>query len=337
MIDISIVIPVYNAEKFLKDCIDSILSQTFSNYEIILVDDGSTDSSSSICNEYKNKDSRILYIKKTNSGVSDSRNVGLNNAHGEWILFVDADDFLGTSNYLEKMFVFSLNNKNKMAIYQYVVNLEGNKENYNKCYINENCNKNYIIANIIRPKDYDGNCICNAPCVWGKLFNRNTIIENNIYFKKGIKMYEDGLFMLDYFKYIDDIEVIENTKYVYRIHNESAMHKFQENSFEEKMMIRDYFLNLMKLNSKVINSAIISATFGTYRGLIKNAHLDIADKNNKDYKRYIKINKDILSNKNISFRYLSKGNKLDLIIYRICPFLLYYISDFVVKTRIKSN
>ena len=144
-------------------------------------------------------------------------------------------------------------------------------------------------------------------------------------------MYEDGLFMLDYVKYIDDVKIIKDTKYVYRIHNESAMHKFQYNALNEKIVIRNYYLDLIALNSKIINSAIISAIFGTYRGLIKNARLD--NKSNKDYKKYIEINKDILKNDNYSFDYLSKGAKIDMLIYKFCPFLLYFVSSLVVKIK----
>ena len=331
MIEISIIIPIYNAEKYLNDCIESILKQTFKKFEIILVDDGSTDSSGLICNDYRKKDSRIIYIHKENTGVSDSRNIGIDNAKGEWILFIDADDLLGTSDYLEKMYYFALNNGAKMPVHEYVTELRKNDEITKKSYINKNIDKNHIIANIIRPKDYDGNFLYYAPTIWGKLFSKKIIIDNHIYFRKDIKMYEDGLFMLDYVKYIDDVKIIKDTKYVYRIHNESAMHKFQFNALNEKIVIRNYYLDLIDLNSKIINSAIISAIFGTYRGLIKNSRLD--NKSNKDYKKYININKDILNNDNYSFDYLSKGAKIDILIYKFCPFLLYCVSSLVVKIR----
>ena len=96
---ISIIIPVYNVEKYLSRCLDSILSQTFTNFEVVLVDDGSTDSSGDICDEYERCDNRIKVHHKKNGGVSSARNMGLDNAVGEWITFVDADDWIDKNMY----------------------------------------------------------------------------------------------------------------------------------------------------------------------------------------------------------------------------------------------
>ena len=91
---ISIIVPVYNVEKYLKKCIDSILNQTYSNIEILLIDDGSTDNSGIICDNFKKRDSRIKVVHKKNSGVSSTRNYGLDLATGKYISFVDSDDFV---------------------------------------------------------------------------------------------------------------------------------------------------------------------------------------------------------------------------------------------------
>lgn len=91
---ISIIVPVYNVEKYINKCLQSILNQTYSNLEIILIDDGSTDKSGEICEQYAQKDNRIAVIHKKNGGLSDARNYGIRNATGTWILFVDSDDFI---------------------------------------------------------------------------------------------------------------------------------------------------------------------------------------------------------------------------------------------------
>ena len=96
---ISIVVPIYNVEKYLKECIESILIQTYKNLEIILVDDGATDSSGSICDEYKQKDNRIKVIHKKNGGLSDARNAGIEVATGEYISFIDSDDYIANDMY----------------------------------------------------------------------------------------------------------------------------------------------------------------------------------------------------------------------------------------------
>ena len=99
---ISIIVPVYKAEKHLSECIDSIISQTYENFELILIDDGSPDNSGKICDEYAEKDKRIRAIHKENGGVSSARNTGLDNASGEYITFIDSDDFVD-KQYLEKL------------------------------------------------------------------------------------------------------------------------------------------------------------------------------------------------------------------------------------------
>lgn len=91
---ISIIIPVYNSDKTINRCVDSILSQTFNNWELLLIDDGSTDRSGELCDEYSAKDQRIKVFHKKNGGVSSARNLGLNNVKGEWITFCDSDDFV---------------------------------------------------------------------------------------------------------------------------------------------------------------------------------------------------------------------------------------------------
>ena len=102
-IDISIIVPVFKAETFINRCVDSILAQSFSNFELILIDDGSPDKCPEICDEYSKKDKRIRVIHKTNAGVSAARNTGIKVAKGKWLMFCDSDDYV-SSNWCEKMY-----------------------------------------------------------------------------------------------------------------------------------------------------------------------------------------------------------------------------------------
>lgn len=101
---ISIIVPVYNVERFLRKCIDCILAQTFIDFELLLINDGSKDNSGAICDEYGAKDSRIRVFHKKNGGVSSARNLGLDNAKGEWVIFMDADDFWCDNTILEQLY-----------------------------------------------------------------------------------------------------------------------------------------------------------------------------------------------------------------------------------------
>lgn len=96
---LSVIVPVYNAEEYLRKCIDSILYQTYSDLELLLINDGSTDSSGAVCDEYARRDERVRVIHKENGGVSSTRNLGLDLAQGEWITFVDADDWIEHETY----------------------------------------------------------------------------------------------------------------------------------------------------------------------------------------------------------------------------------------------
>ena len=103
---VSIIVPVYNVEPYLRQCLDSVLGQTFKNFEVLLVNDGSSDSSGDICREYVEKDSRFHYFEKENGGLSDARNYGIERAQGEYLTFIDSDDFVN-EKHLENLFLAS--------------------------------------------------------------------------------------------------------------------------------------------------------------------------------------------------------------------------------------
>ena len=114
---ISIIVPIYKTEQYLQRCIDSILAQTFTNFELLLIEDGSPDNSGKICDKYALKDSRIKVYHKENGGVSSARNLGLDHATGEWITFCDSDDWVN-KDWLE---LFILNSNTDMVIQSYYV------------------------------------------------------------------------------------------------------------------------------------------------------------------------------------------------------------------------
>ena len=120
---ISVIVPVYNTEQYLHRCIDSILAQTYTDFELLLIDDGSKDNSGKICNEYAAKDSRVRVFHKENGGVSSARNIGLDNAKGGWISFVDSDDWISTE-YLENLFNAVDNTVDLVVAYAHLVDYQ---------------------------------------------------------------------------------------------------------------------------------------------------------------------------------------------------------------------
>lgn len=180
-IKISVVVPVYNVEKFLKKCIDSILEQDFKEYELILINDGSTDSSFKIAKSYS--DSRIVLINKENEGLSATRNLGINIAKGEYILHIDSDDWI-EPNYLSALYNTAIVEKADIVIADYYIDYEGKLAIYRQVGRGKwksdsiSCVKKIIAGEI-------------NPSVWNKLIKRNLYIDKNIQHPVKISYGED--------------------------------------------------------------------------------------------------------------------------------------------------
>lgn len=190
---ISVIVPVYNAEKYLKQCIDSILSQDFADFELLLIDDGSKDTSGSICDEYAQKDKRIRVFHKENRGVSSARNVGLDNAKGEWIYFSDADDEVD-KNGLKRLLELTSNQIDLvMAGYKVL----GKNQIIQYCTQLKSCSE-YISPNQALTELYYPIHGYYQGFLWSKLFRSSVIRENSHKFNTNIYYNEDRLFIFEY-------------------------------------------------------------------------------------------------------------------------------------------
>lgn len=212
---ISIIIPVYNSEKFLNRCIDSILSQTYSDFEIILVDDGSSDSSGDICDGYARADKRIKAFHKSNGGVSSARNFGLGKANGEWVTFIDADDYV--SQFLLEDYVSRMHNNSDLYIQGFIDVTGGNQSKMfeEDMFVYEDCFKETekVRNNIV------------YSYVFNKLFNINIVRRYGISFETNISMLEDTLFVFHYLKHIYSICHVPTANYYYETNDNSASKK----------------------------------------------------------------------------------------------------------------
>lgn len=208
---ISIIIPIYNSEKYLNHCIDSVLNQTYKNLEILLVNDGSTDTSDIICQRFASMDNRIVYIKKSNEGVSSARNCGLEKVTGEFIGFVDSDDII-EKDMFEKLLATAINHK--ADIVECGHNLVDLKNRIKPFPLNHeiiegslNCVTNYLLSKNTR------NFVCN------KLYNKDVI--NGLRFSK-LAYSEDFVFNVKSFNNCNKKIVIEDILYNYVITSTSA-------------------------------------------------------------------------------------------------------------------
>ena len=206
-IKVSIIVPVYNVEKYLVQCIESILVQKLNNYEVILIDDGSTDNSGKICDEYSNKYNEIVVIHQENTGLSGARNTGIKVAKGEYLMFVDSDDYIYSKIDLGKI----------------VANLNGDIIQYKWIYYYDKQKKYMFFKDnviyddmqyekLLYEKVKDGTLSISA-C--DKFVKRSIIIDNKIFFKEGL-LSEDIDWSLNLYLHTNSLKVINENIYVYR-------------------------------------------------------------------------------------------------------------------------
>lgn len=196
--NISIIIPVYNAEHYLASCIESVICQTYTNWELLLINDGSKDDSLSICQSYCEKDSRISVYSKMNSGVSDTRNFGIEKSRGEWVCFIDSDDTVEVDYLLKLVKGTNPQNDNQFALCGYR-NVYINKENDSDTHtFAQDYNSVGIVEALCMA---ERNNIINSPVC--KLFKKNIIIDNKLRFDRTINYGEDHLFVLEYCLFVN--------------------------------------------------------------------------------------------------------------------------------------
>ena len=201
---ISIIIPIYNVEKYLEKCLNSVISQTYNNIEIILVNDGSKDKSKEICNNYAKRDNRIRVIHNENKGVSNARNTGIDIAKGKYITFIDADDYVD-KNYVDVLYALCIKNNADIAV------CGVKDEDYAGNVINETnemeikLHKKEFLKELLNEKYFFSVC-------WAKLYKNNVI--DNIRFNEDMKIGEDFEFL---YKLLQNVNIayINTTKKTY--------------------------------------------------------------------------------------------------------------------------
>lgn len=226
MVSVSIIVPVYNAESYLEKCVDSLLKQSMRDIEIILINDGSTDSSGYLCDKYKKNTDRITVIHQENQGVSVARNAGLAVASGEWITFVDSDDWVDHS-LCSKAVKFGEDNDAEVVIFHYWTaysdkHTKSRFISFEQGEITDH--KNLLLKKTI--SQYYGGNIDNsgvsAGTTWGKLIKRKILTENRIQFQPGLVRAQDTIFWLSCFNVSNKIFMLNEALYYYRISNTSV-------------------------------------------------------------------------------------------------------------------
>ena len=286
---ISVIVPVYNAESVLHYCVDSILNQSYKDFELILVDDGSTDESREICDSYASDNSNIVVKHIGNQGVSKARNTGIDLAKGEYICFVDSDDFIET-DYLERL----INTKDKFPEYDNIwcgFHTVDGYENYNvlqEALFSDNeeiteTSTRYIMT--IHEKWLDAGPVC-------KLYSRKVILDNKLRFSEDLSLGEDLIFNFDYLDCTNGrILVINDCLYNYtQINDKSLGSKYYPDMFDiykriNKVM-HDYLIEWECNTEEVIK--FYNSCFYSYEKTLRNTFSNQSDLKNKyKYNRLI--------------------------------------------------
>lgn len=329
---ISIIIPMYNAEKHIERCVKSILNQTYSQYEIIIINDGSTDNSKIICEKLIEENNSIKLINIENSGVSFARNIGIDNAIGRYFLFIDSDDWIEPDT-LEVAYNTIISNESDIVIFGFVydrykknalIKSEIKSVLYNENFAVDEMNKNFrYLYNTI---DFSSSC--------NKLFDSQIIKNNKIKFNEENIIFEDLCFNLKYLKLCDKISIIKEVFYHYTS-NEEVNH-------------------LSKRNKDITEDVIIAANsligFCKYINLDKDEQVEIysylqtifnlALKNIKFKKNSFlikiksikKLSESSIYNAVLKYYSDNPFNKLQLIFFEK---KMYYFSYLLIKSKIK--
>lgn len=208
---ISVIVPVYNVDQYLHRSIDSILSQTYTDIEVLLVDDGSTDRSGEICDEYANKDPRVRVFHKINEGVSSARNVGLDNAKGQWITFVDADDWIDKNMY-QKLYNTAVSTQADIVLcsfYEY--------HGFGKTFLVESISTESDKIEILR------NYMLSFTALWNMLVSRDLYTDYHLRIPKEINNCEDFWLTVRLFYYAKQISSLHIPLYYYNRENVNSI------------------------------------------------------------------------------------------------------------------
>lgn len=230
MTKLSVIVPVYNSEKYLEKCLESLVNQTLEEIEIIIVNDGSTDNSQKIIDKYIDKyPTKIKALVQKNSGQAVARNLGIKNANGEFIAFVDSDDYVEKDAY-EKAYNYAVENSLEIVCFNFWEE-KGNEKKESGYYNFEN-------------RNVDIKYILNETSPWNKIINRNLIIENNINFMENY-IYEDLELIPRLVLYTNKIGFIDECLYNYVLHDNSTM---RQKKYNEKLNSIYFVMESLKKN-----------------------------------------------------------------------------------------
>lgn len=327
---ITIVIPVYNVEAYIDRCIESVRKQTYSNLEIILVDDGSPDKCPEICDEYAKKDKRIKVIHKENGGVSSARNIGIENSTGVWLCFVDADDYI-EEDFCKELYKKAIDKDADIVQSSYNRVTNSKVEKINTDYKEYEYNSKEYLIQTLNPQTGFGFCHM-------KLYRKSII--KDVRFNEELKVGEDALFGEQISHQINKAVMVRKALYNYRVNEESVVRKFDKNyvkKYLEAMIKNKEFLNKEYKDDKDIQQNYYN--FVAYHVLLIAVNYCYHPENKSENKRKLlrevcEINVFKQAIKKSNFNNLSLTRKITLFSLK---YKLYILTALICEFRQKQN
>lgn len=335
---VSIIVPVYNVEKYLDRCINSLVNQTLKDIEIILVDDGSPDSCPELCDEYAEKDNRIKVIHKENGGLGFARNSGLDMASGEYFAFADSDDYVDLDFY-EKLYTAAKSGNYDLVqggiSTKHKDHIETRIHPYAGQTFNEEGVKSILLPSVLGPDTYDKNSSDMSTCIG--IYRLSLVRDNNIRFVSEREyISEDAIFDIEIFRHIKSAVIIDGAGYYYCYNEESLTHKYIPNRFEQIKKLCDYELSLVNddlLKERIIGTFLINV-IATLKLEVRNYNKTGSKKDKLKIKQIVKDRyvKNILN----SYPYKNQPAK-KRILYMCIHKGLWHCVLFITNLKLKSG
>lgn len=334
---ISVIVPIYNAEKYLKKCIESIINQDYKNIEIILINDGSVDSSEKICENYAKKDKRIKVIKKKNEGVSKARNIGIEISNGKWITFVDADDWI-EKNYISYLYNNGIRTNSEISLTTFP-----NKYIENS-YDNFTSKKEDV--QILKGNDAAKMMLYYKIVIssWNKMYKKEMLEQEKIKFKENLSYGEGFEFVINAMIHSKKVCISNKKIYNYRVDNiNSAMTVFKEKLVTGSLESQKYILKEIneryKNNLIVLNNLIKAWNYSYWHTNCDCLNTIYGSRSQSKYK---KMTKKISENcrkgiKNISNKEVPNIDKAKIMLYFISPDIASKIINKLRKRKFNKN
>ena len=304
MPEVSVILPVYNSEKSLKRCIESVISQTFSDFELIIINDGSTDNSREICENFKYRDKRITVFNQQNAGVSAARNKGLALAQGKYIMFCDSDDSVA-ENWIESMYEAITRNPDSLA----VCDVRQTNKDETVCKLTAEINHiSYFELYKMGLSAYTPN----------KIYRKSIIDENNISFDINCSFAEDVKFNCEYYEYCTDVVFINKILYFYNVSDDGLSLSYKTDSFELHKMP-------FKIRLKHIGNENITEYCNIWLFHFLALFSNIFDKRNKHMSLFSKFRYNNKMIKSEEFQFCTENSSENRIFKNVLKLKNYYI------------